>query len=126
MRVERKFQVRRGRRSGTNISAAEAKTALRACFPRVSRLMALAIRFDNLIRDGAVKDQAELARLGHVTRARLTQFMDLLTLAPDIQHQILHLSGGEPGRPKYSERRLRVVSVELNWRKQRQIFRHQC
>src|SRR5258705_10596864 len=109
MRVERKFQVRRGRRSGTNISAAEAKTALRACIPRVSRLMALAIRFDSLIRDGAVKDQAELARLGHVTRARLTQIMNLLNLAPDIQRQILDLSGAERGRSKYSERRLRTM-----------------
>lgn len=33
--------------------------------PWVSKLMALAIRFDGLVRDGAVVDQAELARLGH-------------------------------------------------------------
>lgn len=38
--------------------------------PRVTRLMALAIRFDQLIQNGVVSDQAELARLGHVTRAR--------------------------------------------------------
>ena len=43
--------------------------------PRVSRLMALAIRLDQLIRDGVVADQAELAKLGHVTRARLTQIL---------------------------------------------------
>jgi len=30
--------------------------------------MALAIRFDGLIRRGDVANQAELARLGHVTR----------------------------------------------------------
>lgn len=39
--------------------------------------MALAIRFEQLIRDGVVADQAELARLSHVTRARLTQIMNL-------------------------------------------------
>ena len=50
--------------------------------PRVAKLMALAIRFDQLIRDGHVADQAELARLGHVTRARLTQIMNLLNLPP--------------------------------------------
>ncbi len=44
--------------------------------------MALAIRFDGLMRQGVVKDQAELARLGHVSRARLTQIMNLLCLAP--------------------------------------------
>ncbi len=32
--------------------------------PRVSRLMALAIRFEKLVRDGVVADYAELARLG--------------------------------------------------------------
>ncbi len=41
--------------------------------PRVSRLMALAIRFEQLIRAGEVTGQAELATLGHVTRARLSQ-----------------------------------------------------
>src|SRR5262245_15082590 len=57
--------------------------------PRISRLMALAIRFDELLRKGEVKDYAELARLGHVTRARVTQIMNLLNLAPDLQEQIL-------------------------------------
>lgn len=37
--------------------------------PRVARFMALAIRFEQLIRDGQVSDYAQLARLGHVTRA---------------------------------------------------------
>ena len=53
--------------------------------PRVSRMMALAIRFDGLIREGVVTDQAELARLGHVTRARVTQIMNLLQLAPEFR-----------------------------------------
>lgn len=39
------------------------------------------IRFEKLFRDGDVADYAELARLGHVTRARLTQIMNLLALA---------------------------------------------
>jgi hypothetical protein len=38
--------------------------------PRIARLMALAIRFDDLLLRGEVKDYAELARLGHVRRAR--------------------------------------------------------
>lgn len=60
--------------------------------------MALAIRRDQLIFDGEVTDQAELARLGHVTRARLTQIMNLLCLAPDLQEQILFLPVTERGR----------------------------
>jgi hypothetical protein len=51
--------------------------------PRVARLMALALRFENLIHEGRVADYSDLARLGHVSRARLTQIMNLLLLAPD-------------------------------------------
>lgn len=46
--------------------------------------MALAIRFDRIVQEGHVRDYADLARLGHVTRARLTQIMNLRLLAPDI------------------------------------------
>ena len=60
--------------------------------PRIARLMALAIRFDGLVREETIRDYAELARLGRVTRARMTQIMKLLDLAPDIQEQILFLA----------------------------------
>ena len=49
--------------------------------------MSLAIRFDHLLRDGIVADQAVLARLGHVTPSRRSQVMALLQLAPEIQGQ---------------------------------------
>lgn len=91
--------------------------------PRVSRLMALAIRFDGLIRDGVVADQAELARLGHVSRARLTQIMNLLNLAPDIQEEVLFLPPTERDRDPISERGVRPIAAELNWRKQRRMWR---
>ncbi len=47
--------------------------------------MTFASRMDQLIRDSVVTDQAELARVGHVSRASLTQIMNLLNLAPGIQ-----------------------------------------
>lgn len=50
--------------------------------PQLSRLMALAFRFEQLIRDRDVADQAELASLGHVPRARLTQIKNLLNWRP--------------------------------------------
>ena len=37
--------------------------------PRISRLMALAIRFDRLVKAGEIADQAEIARLGQVSRS---------------------------------------------------------
>jgi hypothetical protein len=65
--------------------------------PRLSRLMALAIRFERLVRQGEVADYADLARLGHVTRARVTQIMNLLLLAPDVQEEVLFLPRTEGG-----------------------------
>lgn len=53
--------------------------------------MALAIYYEDLIRKGHVHDYAEIAALGHVTRARVTQIMNLRLLAPEIQEELLTL-----------------------------------
>ncbi len=87
--------------------------------PRISRLMAMAIKFDNLIATGAVRDQAELAELGHVTRARVTQIMNLLHLAPAIQEEILFLPRVTEGRDPIAERNLRPLVAEPDWQRQR-------
>jgi hypothetical protein len=47
--------------------------------------MALALCFEQLVRDDGINDYAALARLGHVSRARISQIMNLALLAPDIQ-----------------------------------------
>ena len=92
--------------------------------PRIARLMALAIRFDGLLREETIRDYAELARLGRVTRARMTQIMKLLDLAPDIQEQILFLPpvSLENGTG-LTERNLRPVASRIDWREQRCLFR---
>ena len=87
--------------------------------PKIARLMALAIRFDGLLARGEVKDYAELARLGHVTRARVTQVMNLLQLAPDIQEQILFLPEVEGGRDPVKEWQVRPIAADVDWRRQR-------
>ena len=87
--------------------------------PRIARLMALAIRFEGLVRNKTVRDYAELARLGRVTRARVTQIMKLRYLAPDIQEQILFL----PNVQGLNERNLRPVVNRIDWDEQRRLFR---
>jgi len=91
--------------------------------PRIARLMALAIRFERLVAAGEVRDYAELARLGHVTRARMTQIMNLLNLAPDIQEEILFLAPIEHGRDPIREWQLRPIAAVPDWRKQRRMWR---
>jgi hypothetical protein len=70
-----------------------------------------------------VADYADLARLGHVTRARLTQIMNLLNLAPDIQEEILFLPKTTHGRDPIRERHIRPVAAVLDWRKQRRMWK---
>lgn len=90
--------------------------------PRVARLMALAIRCDGLIRDGVIENYTEIARLGHVTRARVSQIMNLLNLAPDIQEAILHLPRTETGRAPIILADLQPIASTPDWRKQRALW----
>lgn len=90
--------------------------------PRVSRLMALAIRFDKLLREGVVPNQSELARLVHVTQPRMTQILNLLHLAPDIQEQVLFLQPVTSGRDPVHERALRPLTQISDWNRQRAIW----
>jgi hypothetical protein len=84
--------------------------------------MALAIRFDRLLREGVVADQSSLARLAHVTQPRMTQILNLLHLAPDIQEGILFLPRVTEGKDTITERVLRAVAAEVNWERQRESW----
>lgn len=114
--------VVRGRERGVSTSESGDQSATPGRVPRVARLMALAIRFDSLIRTGAVSTQAELAEVGHVTRARVTQIMNLLHLAPDIQEAVLHLPQVANGRDPITEHELRKVTSLVEWSAQRRAW----
>lgn len=88
--------------------------------PRITRYMALAIYYEDLIRQGHVYDYAEIATLGHVTRARVTQIMNLRLLAPSIQEQLLNLSRIISGRVEWSLRDFQTIALEQDWRKQQE------
>lgn len=91
--------------------------------PRIARLMALALRFQQLINDGVVESQAEIARLSHVSRARVTQIMNLLHLAPDIQDAILHLPPTRSGRDPIREAHVKPIARLVDWNEQRDEWR---
>ena len=91
--------------------------------PRITRFMALAIYYEDLIRQGHVHDYAEIAALGHVTRARVTQIMNLRLLAPDLQEELLKLSRITGGRDAITLRSLQLISLQHEWGCQRLRFR---
>jgi len=89
--------------------------------PRITRLMALAIKFQEMIDGGEIRDYADLARLGYVTRARVTQIMNLGNLAPDIQEELLFLPPAK-GRGPITERHLRSLDSVIDWTTQRRLW----
>jgi hypothetical protein len=122
--VKRKVHV--ARQTKGRVALVEASPAHEAAdpgrVPRISRLMALAIHLDRLLREGAVADISELARLAHVTQPRMTQIMNLNHLAPDIQEDLLILPRVTRARDQVFERTIRPITRKLNWRQQRRSW----
>src|SRR5437763_15707769 len=87
--------------------------------PRVARFLALALRLQEQLRRGLLKDNAEVARLGHVTRARVSQILTLVHLAPDIQEAILFLPRTQRGRDPVILSDVIPIAMELDWKRQR-------
>lgn len=87
--------------------------------PRLTRLMALAIKCLGMVENGEVSDYADLARAGYVTRARMSQIMNLVNLAPDIQEQILFLPAIEAGNSPLTETAVRKIACQPLWNRQR-------
>ena len=81
--------------------------------------MALAIKFQDMVDRGEVRDYADLARLGYVSRARVTQIMNLMNLHPEIQEELLFSGASLP-----AEHSLRAVIIQVDWQTQLQVWRH--
>jgi hypothetical protein len=96
--------------------------AAKGRIPRVSKLMALAIRFDQMLVNGEIASMSELARLAHVSQPRMTQIMNLLHLAPDIQDELLNLPPVQAGEDPITERDLRPITALRSWAAQQQAW----
>ncbi|MBF0395737.1 MAG: hypothetical protein HQK78_03120 [Desulfobacterales bacterium] len=86
--------------------------------PRLTRLLALALKFEDLIKANKCKDYAEIAKLGHLSRARVTQIMNLTLLSARIIENILFMPRILKGRDLISEHELREIVSEADWDKQ--------
>lgn len=116
------FQPRNKRGNVNPQSVSRRGSTGKGNIPRVAKLLALAIRFERLVKRGDIQDYADLARLGYVTRARITQIMNLLNLAPDIQEDILFLPNTMKGRDPILEKDLRPVAAVPHWSRQRKMW----
>ena len=120
--ITRNFHTTRRRDGQQHLRPGPAPDTPQGKIPRISRLMALAIHCEELLRSGQITNQSELAYYARITRARLTQILTLLNLAPDIQEQILFLPRTTAGRGEIQEKGVRRIAMELDWEKQRAMW----
>jgi hypothetical protein len=108
-----------GRGSRTERQLREGTEPVPGRIPRISRLMALALHYDELLRTGVVKSLADLAELGHVSTTRISHIMNLLLLAPEIQERLLFLKPVLRGPDLVFLKELQPIARQFNWTKQR-------
>lgn len=113
-------RVRRGRAKGFSPELPPEPSRRPA---RVAVVLALAHTIQRTIDRGEIRDQAEAARRLGLTRARMTQILDLTLLAPDLQEEILLLQAVD-GLEPLGEKLLRNITTSKEWTKQRQTIRH--
>jgi len=81
--------------------------------PHIVELLRKAVAWREELGGGLIASQSEIARREGVTVARVTQILNLLRLAPEIQATILDLSPAR-GRTAISEHRLRPLLREAS------------
>jgi len=101
---------------GSTTAPSEAVNATTRPPCRTARMLALAYLIDRQVESGAIKSYAEAARLLGVSKARLSQILNLLNLSPRTQEAIL------TGRLHVSERDLRGVVREAAWEGQEKLL----
>ena len=114
---------RRGRMEEHGLGALLPNPLPSSRIPRIARLMALALHIEELVRSRALGSYAAAARLGHVSRARMSQILALLNLAPDLQEKLLFLEHPARGRAAPVLRHVLTVAAGLDWHEQRRRWR---
>ena len=109
-------------RPATLPDSPSSNSASRARPLRVAQMLACAHRMEAMITRGEIRDRAELAARFGFSRARITQLLDLLLLAPDLQEAIL-LGEVSRGRDPIHEHSLRRIAREASWHAQRGLWK---
>ena len=119
-----KSSIHRIRRGNSYEFSSDASSQPRASVrkpARVALMLAFAHKLQEAIDNGEYTDRADAARKLGLTRARVSQLLDLLMLAPDIQEKILFMERVDGIEPT-SERALRTVVKKVSWRAQLAVF----
>ena len=113
-RIEIPVHIKRDRRARKVITRAETPRDNES-IPRIARLLALAHKWEGMVRHGEVEDYAAIAHVAGVTRGRVAQVCSLVLLAPTLQERILS------ARARWPARSTRRMTGLVAWREQREL-----
>jgi hypothetical protein len=92
--------------------------------PLLRRHIVLAYQIQEFFEKEKAKNLRQVSQWLHMTHARISQIMNLLLLAPDIQEEILFSD-----REKIfqiTEHKIRKIPIEINWARQREMWNEIC
>ena len=115
------YRGRRHLRKGTSSKEPE---RLNEDLPRLTRLLALAHRWNRLIEEGVVTNYSEISRMMGLSRARVTQIMDLMYLSPKIQENVLLPRSNRKPVSTVPERLMRQINKTPEWADQRKLWQN--
>ena len=84
--------------------------------PHLRQSLILAYQIDQIIADGQAKDFTQAAQWLNMTKARLSQIISLLNLAPAIQEEVLLTDS--PKIRKISVQQILPITAESDWNQQ--------
>lgn len=126
MSQEQTFKIHLARRKHGRVELIEGEAPPKPVWTtqpaRIARLVALAHRIEDLIRAGRIRDYAEVAAVSGITRARVSQIVNLLLLAPDLQEELLFQLRPAQGREVIGESLIRDIALEPDWAVQRRML----
>jgi len=91
--------------------------------PTVSRMMALAIFYERLIKNGKIKSVSDIGRLENVSQQRVSQVMRLLYLSPKLQEKILTLPRQYRNTCRIPTEKCIQIAREIDFERQERLFK---
>jgi hypothetical protein len=91
--VTYKLEITRGRKGHKRVAMPapprERPAIDPATVPRITRMLVLGYHFERLVREGKVKNYADIARVTGLSKARVTQLVNLTLLPLEVQERVL-------------------------------------
>ncbi len=89
--------------------------------PRLRHTLILAYHIQDIISGNKAKDFTQIAKWLNMTKARLSQIMNFVNLAPCIQEEILLSKNNKI--QELTEYKIHAITIESDWEKQKKLWK---